>query len=176
MFHCSYAQLTQKLLERFSNRYIEHAESEDTQERQAYIDAKVKVADDYSKVFELAKEVVTRSYPKEDVETCKTLKQKYGQPLDVVEKDKLEEGVTVKVLLSLEAIGEEDICTQVLKLSEDTWKVPVHEVFEVLVVIDVLSINSEKVTEMAESANTDVSEPAGEVEETVGGVLSSLKA
>ena len=40
------------------NRYIEHAESEDTQERQAYIDAKVKVADDYSKVFELAKEVV----------------------------------------------------------------------------------------------------------------------
>ena len=70
------------------NRYIEHAESEDTQERQAYIDAKVKVADDYSKVFELAKEVVTRSYPKEDVETCKTLKQKYGQPLDVVAKDK----------------------------------------------------------------------------------------
>ena len=43
-------------------------------------------------------------------------------------------------------------------------------------VIDVLSIISEKVTEMAESANTDVSEPAGEVEETVGGVLSSLKA
>ena len=40
--------------------------------------------------------------------------------LYVVEKDKLEESVTVKVLLSLEAIGEEDICTQVLKLSEDT--------------------------------------------------------
>ena len=82
----------------------------------------------------------------------------------------------MKVLLSLEAIGEEDICTQVLKLSADTWKVPVHEVFEVLVVIDVLSIFSEKVSEMAESAITDVSESAGEVEETVGGVLSSLKA
>ena len=96
--------------------------------------------------------------------------------LYVVEKDKLEEGVTVKVLLSLEAIGEEDICTQVLKLSEDTWKVPVHEVFEVLVVIDVLSIISEKVTEMDELTDIDVSESAGEVDETVGAVVSSLKA
>ena len=40
--------------------------------------------------------------------------------LYAAEKDKLEEGVTVNVLLSLDAVGEEDICTQVLKLSEDT--------------------------------------------------------
>ena len=61
-------------------------------------------------------------------------------------------------------------------MSEDTCNVPEHVVFEVLVVTDVLSIKSEKVTEMVESANTDVSEPAGEVKKTVGAVLSSLKA
>ncbi len=37
-----------------------------------------------------------------------------------VEKDKLEAGVTVNVLLSLDTVDEEDICTQVLKLSEET--------------------------------------------------------
>ena len=40
--------------------------------------------------------------------------------LYVVEKDKLEDGVTVNVFSELDALGEEDICTQVLKLSEDT--------------------------------------------------------
>ena len=62
------------------------------------------------------------------------------------------------------------------KLSEDTWKVPVQEVSEVLVVIDVLSIISEKVTEMDEAADSDVPESAGEIEETVGAVVSNLKA
>ena len=78
--------------------------------------------------------------------------------------------------MSLEAIGEEDICTQVLKLSEDTRKVPVQEVSEVLVVIDVLSIISEKVTEMDELTDTDVVVSAGETDDTVGAVVSSLKA
>ena len=70
------------------NRYIEHAEQEDTQEKQAYLDAKASVHDMYESTFELAKEVVSRSYPQEDVDTCTTLKKKYGQPLDVVAKDK----------------------------------------------------------------------------------------
>ena len=70
------------------NRYIEHAEQEDTQEKQAYLDAKASVHDMYESTFELAKEVVSRSYPQEDVDTCTTLKRKYGQPLDVVAKDK----------------------------------------------------------------------------------------
>ena len=39
--------------------------------------------------FELAKQVVERSYPKEDVATlCKSFKKKYGEPCDVVAKDK----------------------------------------------------------------------------------------
>ena len=42
----------------------------------------------YPQAFELAKRVVGRAYPSDDVATCKSLKQKYGSPLDVVAKDK----------------------------------------------------------------------------------------
>ena len=70
------------------NRYVEHAETETTQEQQAFLQAREQVDNVYPKAFELAKAVVLRAYPSEDVATCKTLKQKYGQPLDVVAKDK----------------------------------------------------------------------------------------
>ena len=33
----------------------------------------------YPKTFDLARQVVERSYPSEDVLTCRTLKQKYGR-------------------------------------------------------------------------------------------------
>ena len=68
--------------------------------------------------------------------------------------------------------GDEFIWIQVLKLSEDTWKVPEQEVSEVFVVTEVVSIASEKVTEIDEETETDVSESEGEVEETVGAVVS----
>jgi len=70
------------------NRYSESAEQEITQEKDAYNSAREKVDELYPKAFELAKEVVSRAYPSEDVATCKSLKQKYGGPLDVVAKDK----------------------------------------------------------------------------------------
>jgi len=70
------------------NRYIESAETETTQEQQAFLQAREQVDHIYPKAFELAKLVVGRAYPEEDVQTCKSLKQKYGQPLDVVAKDK----------------------------------------------------------------------------------------
>jgi len=70
------------------NRYVESAENEITQEKDAFNDAREKVDMMYPKAFELATAVVKRSYPEEDVATCKSLKQKYGQPLDVVAKDK----------------------------------------------------------------------------------------
>jgi len=70
------------------NRYIESAENENTQEREAFNQARENVDYAYPKAFELAKLVVERAYPSEDVSTCKSLKQKYGQPLDVVAKDK----------------------------------------------------------------------------------------
>ena len=70
------------------NRYVDNAETENTQEREAYLDAREKEDSIYPKAFELATEVVSRSYPEEDVLTCRSLKQKYGSPLDVVAKDK----------------------------------------------------------------------------------------
>ena len=70
------------------NRYVESAETETTQERQAYLGAREKVNELYPQAFKLATDVVQRSYPEEDVATCKSLKQKYGEPLDVVAKDK----------------------------------------------------------------------------------------
>ena len=70
------------------NRYIESAEKETTQEQQAYLGAREQVNSIYPKAFNLARLVVQRSYPEEDVATCKSLKQKYGEPLDVVAKDK----------------------------------------------------------------------------------------
>jgi len=70
------------------NRYIESAETETTQEQQAFLQAREKVDELYPQAFRLATSVVENAYPQEDVQTCKSLKQKYGQPLDVVAKDK----------------------------------------------------------------------------------------
>jgi len=70
------------------NRYVESAEKEITQESDSFNGAREKVDSIYPKAFELATQVVKRSYPSEDVLTCRTLKKKYGDPLDVVAKDK----------------------------------------------------------------------------------------
>jgi len=70
------------------NRYIESAEKENTQELESYKQAREQVDSVYPKAFDLATTVVERSYPRHDVATCRTLKQKYGEPLDVVAKDK----------------------------------------------------------------------------------------
>ena len=70
------------------NRYVDSAEKENTQEREAYLQSIEQVDVAYKNAFELAKLVVKRAYPNDDVQTCKSLKQKYGSPLDVVAKDK----------------------------------------------------------------------------------------
>ena len=70
------------------NRYVEHAEKETTQEQQAFLQARENIDYAYPKTFALAKLVVERAYPSDDVDTCKALKRKYGEPLDVVAKDK----------------------------------------------------------------------------------------
>ena len=88
----------------------------------------------------------------------------------------LVEDVTVNVLLELDTDGDEFIWIQVLKLSVDTWRVPEQDVPDEFAVTEVVSIDSEKVTEMVESMDPVVSESAGEVEETVGAIVSSLKA
>ena len=70
------------------NRYIDQTEKENTQEREGYLQSLEQVDVAYKNAFMLAELVLKRSYPKEDVDLCKSLKQKYGQPLDVVAKDK----------------------------------------------------------------------------------------
>ena len=55
------------------NRYVESAEKENTQEKEAYLDAREKVDILYPKAFELANTVVSRAYPSDDVQTCKSL-------------------------------------------------------------------------------------------------------
>jgi hypothetical protein len=52
--------------------------------------------------------------------------------------------------------GDEPICTQLLKLSEDNWRDPEQLVSEVLVVIEVVFIDSEKVTEIFSLIETEL--------------------
>ena len=89
-----------------------------------------------------------------------------------MDSERFSEGSTVNVLSELETDGDEDIFTQVLKLSEETCRVPVQDVPDEFVVTEVVSIDSEKVTEIDKESETDVSEFEGEVEETVGAVVS----
>ena len=90
-----------------------------------------------------------------------------------MEYDRLLVGSTVNVLYELELEGDEDICIQELKLLEDNTNEPEQEVFEVLVVTEVLSIASEKVTVMLSLIATELWLSAVvETEETVGAVVS----
>ena len=84
------------------------------------------------------------------------------------------DGSTVNVLFELDTEGVDDICTHVLKLSEETCREPEHVVFEVLVVIVVVSIASLKVTVREVFGATDEAESAGVVEENVGAVVSGV--
>jgi len=81
-------RMNTELRTKILNRYRESAEQENTQENEARKQAREEVDLIYPSTFELARQVVERAYPSEDVKTCRTLKQKYGSPLDVVAKDK----------------------------------------------------------------------------------------
>jgi len=73
---------------KFYNRIKDVFEKEETQEQQAFMQAREDFYNIQKSTFELAKQVVERSYPKEDVATLRTFKKKYGDPCDVVAKDK----------------------------------------------------------------------------------------
>ena len=81
-------RMNTELRTKILNRYRDSAEKEITQESDDFNGAREKVDSVYPKVFNLAKQVVERAYIPEDVLACRTLKQKYGEPLDVVAKDK----------------------------------------------------------------------------------------
>ena len=73
---------------KFYNRIKDVFEKEETQEQQAFLQAREDFDVAQKTTFELAKQVVERSYPKEDVATLRVFKKKYGDPCDVVAKDK----------------------------------------------------------------------------------------
>ena len=70
------------------NRIKDVFEKEETQERQGFLEARENFELKQLDTFALATKVVRRSYPMEDVATLQTFKKKYGQPCDVVAKDK----------------------------------------------------------------------------------------
>ena len=77
-------ELRNKLFNKIKNVF----ENEDTQEREAFLQAREYVDTMYSRASNLARDVVERAYPVDDVATLRTFKKKYGQPCDVVAKDK----------------------------------------------------------------------------------------
>jgi len=77
-------ELRNKLFNKIKNVF----ENEDTQEKEAFLQARETVDQQYTMASELAKEVVERSYPTDDVATLRHFKKKYGSPCDVVAKDK----------------------------------------------------------------------------------------
>ena len=74
----------------------------------------------------------------------------------------------MNVLFELETDGDEDIWTQELKLSEDTWRVPEQEVSDVFVVTLEELISLEKVTEIDVFMEIDETPSEGMREETIG--------
>ena len=77
-------ELRNKLFNKIKNVF----ENEDTQEREGYLQQREEVDNQYERASNLAKHVVARSYPPEDVSVLRTFKKKYGSPCDVVAKDK----------------------------------------------------------------------------------------
>ena len=81
-------RMNTELRNKLFNKIKHTFENEDTQEREAYLQARESVDHHYKYASELAKLVVERSYPTDDVATLRHFKKKYGNPCDVVAKDK----------------------------------------------------------------------------------------
>jgi len=81
-------RMNTELRNKLFNKIKHTFENEDTQEREAYLQSREYVDEQYQSASQLAKEVVERSYPVDDVATLRTFKKKYGSPCDVVAKDK----------------------------------------------------------------------------------------
>jgi hypothetical protein len=70
------------------NRIKDVFEKEETQERQAFMESRETFNETQGHAFDVARAVVERSYPSTDVATLRHFKKKYGDPCDVVAKDK----------------------------------------------------------------------------------------
>jgi len=81
-------RLNTELRNKMFNKIKDVFENENTQEKEAYLLARENVNQEYKSAFELAKTIVERAYPPEDVKVLRHFKSKYGSPCDVVAKDK----------------------------------------------------------------------------------------
>jgi len=81
-------RMNTELRNKLFNKIKHTFENEDTQEREAYLQARENVDEQYAIAKQLATDVVERAYPPEDVSVLRTFKKKYGSPCDVVAKDK----------------------------------------------------------------------------------------
>ena len=81
-------RMNTELRNKLFNKIKDVFENENTQEKEAYLQARENVDVEYTKAFELATDIVERSYPPEDVKVLRHFKSKYGSPCDVVAKDK----------------------------------------------------------------------------------------
>ena len=70
------------------NRIKDVFENEDTQEREGFLQSRENFNITQQSTHALARQVVERSYPTDDVATLRKFKKKYGDPCDVVAKDK----------------------------------------------------------------------------------------
>ena len=70
-------ELRNKLFNKIKNVF----ENEDTQEREAYLQAREDVDRQYEHAHRLAVDVVERAYPPEDVATLKNFQKEIWQPL-----------------------------------------------------------------------------------------------
>ncbi len=81
-------RMNTELRNKLFNKIKDVFENESTQEKEAYLQARESVDHHYKYASELAKLIVERAYPKEDVSVLRSFKKKYGDPCDVVAKDK----------------------------------------------------------------------------------------
>ena len=81
-------RMNTELRNKLFNKIKDVFENESTQEKEAYLQARESVNHYYKYASELAKLVVERAYPPEDVSVLRSFKKKYGSPCDVVAKDK----------------------------------------------------------------------------------------
>jgi len=79
-------RMNTELRNKILNRYRESAESENTQELESMKQAREQVDLIYPSTFELARQVVERSYIPEDVLTCRTLKKNMENLLTLLQK------------------------------------------------------------------------------------------
>ena len=83
----SKARLNTDVRKKIGGLILSHFENEKTTELENFVSAKEDITTAYDRAFKIAKSVVARAYPKDDVATLQAFKKKYGNACDVVAKD-----------------------------------------------------------------------------------------